>query len=106
MFLNDREKKLGRVVASSFYVERAKTYFRQKYKDPVFVVISNNMKWCKENIADHNNIFSTFKKPIIDMALMTLCHHMIISSGTFNWWFGWFSTGTVIYMKDHPGSSI
>ena len=55
-FLDDGEKKLGRVVASSFYVEKAKTYIRQKYKDPVFVVISNDMKWCKENIADHNNI--------------------------------------------------
>ena len=107
-FLNDVEKKLGRVVASTLYFERAKTYFRQKYKYPVFVVISNDINWCKENIADNNTIFSTFKMPIIDMALMTLCHHMIISSGTFSWWCGWFSTGTVIYMMDHPwpGSPI
>ena len=36
---------------------------------------------------------------VLDMALMTLCPHMIISPGTFSWWF---STETVIYMKDHP----
>ena len=107
-FLNGVQKKLGRVVASVLYFETAKTYFRQKYKDPVFVVISNDMKWCKENIADNNTIFSIFKKPIIDMALMTLCHHVIISSGTFSWWVGWFCSGNVVYMKDHPrpGSPI
>ena len=94
--------KLGAVVASALYVDRAKLYFRQKYKDPVFVVISNDIKWCKENIADNNTIFSTFKTPIIDLALMTLCHHMIISSGTFSWWCGWFCSGNVVYLKDYP----
>ena len=107
-FLNDVEMKLGRVVASSYYFKQAKMYFKRKYKDLVFVVISNDIKWCKENIADNNTIFSTFKTPIIDMALMTLSHHMITSSGTFSWWCGWFCKGTVIYMKDHPrpGSQV
>ena len=101
-FLSKGLIKLGAVVASALYVDRAKLYFRQKYKDPVFVVISDDIKWCKENIADNNTIFSTFKKPIIDLALMTLCHHMIISSGTFSWWCGWFCSGNVVYMKDYP----
>ena len=107
-FLSDVQIKLGRVVASVRYIEKAKWYFRMIYKDPVFVVISNDKKWCKDNIADNYTIFSTFKDPIIDLAIMTLCHHAIISPGTFSWWCGWFSKGTVIYMKDHPrpGSPI
>ena len=75
---------------------------------PIPCDISDDIKWCKENIADNNTIFSNFKTPVVDMALMRLCHHMITSSGTFSWWCGWFCKGTVIYMKDHPqpGSQI
>ena len=101
-FLSDRAVRFGRVVVSVYYIEQAKKHFRRNYKDPVFVVISDDIQWCKDNIADNNTIFSTFKEPILDMALMTRCHHMIISTGTFSWWCGWFSNGTVIYMKDHP----
>ena len=101
-FLRDVEIKLGRVVASSYYFRQAKMYFKRKYKDTVFVVISDDIKWCKQNIADNNTIFSTFNTPIMDMALMSLCHHMITSTGTFSWWCGWFCSGTVTYMKDYP----
>ena len=101
-FLSDFAVRAGRVVVSAYYIEKAKKYFRKNYEDPVFVVISDDIKWCKDNIADNNTIFSSFEEPILDMALMFLCHHMIISIGTFSWWCGWFSQGTVIYMKDHP----
>ena len=77
-------------------------YFRQKYKNAFFVVLSNDQKWCKDNIIGNNVIFSDFRKAIIDMAVMSLCQHMIITVGTFGWWGGWLSGGIVIYLKDYP----
>ena len=101
-FLKEVNIKLGRYIVGVDFLAKAKEYFRRKYTDAVFIVISDDMKWCKENIADNNTLLSTFKTPIIDMALMTLCDHMIMSTGTFSWWCAWLCGGTVVYMKDHP----
>ncbi|CAM5173567.1 unnamed protein product [Eretmochelys imbricata] len=38
------------VVADKAYLEKAMGYFRAKYQEPVFVVTSNGMEWCRENI--------------------------------------------------------
>jgi len=37
-----------------------------------------------------------------DMATMSLCDHVIMSSGTFGWWGGWLAKGTTIYYRDWP----
>ena len=105
-FLTDVEKKLGRVVADKYYIEKSKRYFRQKYNNTIFVVISDDQKWCKQNVAGDDVIYSSFKEPIIDMAIMTMCQHVITTCGTFSWWCGWLSHGTVIYLKDYPVSGM
>ena len=85
-------------------------YYRSRHSDTTFVVFSNDMSWCKDNIHDNHNkvIFSPYQQPGYDLALMSLCDHMIISVGTFGWWGGWLAGGDVIYFQGYPrpGSEI
>ena len=63
--------------------------------------ISNDWKWCKDNIIVNDVTFSDFKEAIIDMAIMSLCQHMTITVGIWGisagWWGGWLSGKTVVY---------
>lgn len=65
------------------YIKDAMTYFR----DYRFLVFSDDMDWCKENIK--NVDYWMNPDPIESMAMMASCHHNIISNSTFSWWGAW-----------------
>ena len=92
----------GRTVANRTYILKAMEFYRQLHNDVQFVVCSNGMTWCKDNIKGRDVLYSEFEEPILDMAIMSLCHHMIITVGTFSWWGGWLSGGNVVYLNDFP----
>ena len=101
-FLNPIEQWAGRVVASRQYIEKALYFFRQRHKNAQFIVCSDDMGWSKENVLGSDVIYSPFTEEFIDMAIMSMCDHMIITVGTFGWWGGWLSGGTVVYLQDFP----
>ena len=63
------------------------------------------MDWVKDNIqiqnctyVDHNK----GKNSYLDMYLMSLCKHNIISNSTFSWWGAWLNRNTskIVVMPD------
>ncbi|XP_034648637.1 galactoside 2-alpha-L-fucosyltransferase 2-like [Trachemys scripta elegans] len=66
------------VVADKAYLEKAMGYFRAKYQEPVFVVTSNGMEWCREN-----------------------CNNTIMTIGTFGIWAGYLVGGETIYLANY-----
>jgi hypothetical protein len=55
-------------------------------RDKHFIIFSNDIEWCKNNF---NNVKSTFienEVDYVDLYLMSLCKHNIISNSTFSWW--------------------
>lgn len=101
--LSAMDRACGNIVASVGYINKAMELFREQYNNAFFVVVSDDIKWCRENIVARDVIFSDFKEPVIDLAIMTLCDHMIITVGTFGWWGAWLGRGgKVIYLKDFP----
>lgn len=42
----------------------------------------------------------TKSEPALDLCMMSLCEHQIISAGTFSWWAGFFSRGIVVHQKE------
>lgn len=56
-----------------------------------FVIISDDMEWCKNNLAFVNGVFSPFVGLHFgyDFALMTQCKSAIISNSSFSWWGAW-----------------
>lgn len=68
------------------------------------------MQWCLKNIKGDNVKYSTipYNQKGVNLAVISLCDHVIITVGTFGWWGGWLSGGTVIYYKKfpRPGSEL
>ncbi len=73
-FLNGRE-----------YVEKAMSYFSS---DALFIVFSDDINWCKENLRDlaPNMYFVEGEEYHNDFYFMSLCDHNIIANSTFSWW--------------------
>ena len=40
-----------------------------------------------------------------ELAILASCDHMITTVGSFSWWAGWLSGGTVVYYRDHLNMS-
>ncbi|XP_063291855.1 galactoside alpha-(1,2)-fucosyltransferase 2-like isoform X2 [Pelobates fuscus] len=94
------------VIADKGYLQKAMDYFRNKYENPLFVVTSNGMDWCKENI---NNSLGDVHfagdgkegSPGRDFALLAHCNHTIMTIGTFGIWVGYLVGGETIYLSNY-----
>ena len=119
-FLSQRAINRGKSVGTVDYFHAAMGYFRKQHTNCVFLVASNDVKWCREHLAAHDvimiadstvNVTSSHAHHVSDvqrdMSVLRLVEHNIISTGSFSWWIGWFTPGQVVYYKDYPvnGSS-
>lgn len=72
------------------YYERAIEIMRERLPDPTFLVFSDDLDWCRENIHGHDVIFSEDGgSPNADLDLLADCKHHIISNSSFSWWGAW-----------------
>ena len=101
-FLTKGQQAYGKAVASKKYITTAMAYFKKRYNDSLFVVVSDDKRWCKTNLAGKDVVVSQSNDAIVDLAIMTLCNHTIITSGTFGWWGGWLAGGEVVYWTGFP----
>lgn len=70
-------------------------------ENPSFFVFSDDIEWCRKNlplIHDSEYTFIEGQTPPQDMALMSLCRHVIMGSSTFSWWGAWLS--------EYPGKIV
>lgn len=86
--------------ASDEYIRHAVDYMLQLHKHVLFVVCSDDMDYAK-NVTNYRNINVEFVHldPIDDLAILAHTDHVIMTVGTFGWWAGFLSRGTVIYYK-------
>lgn len=102
-----RLTQTGYSVATEIYFQKAMKYFIQTYGRTQFVVASLDREWSEKSIyfndsAVANVTFTFGHTEIQDMAILSMCDHVIVSSGTFGWWSGWLAGGTTIYYANHP----
>ena len=105
--LEEKEKvDFGYTVADKAYIEAAMKYFRDRYSKLVFIVVSKDYDWFKEEIGDSEEIFdvvfSKESKAAVDLAILSLCNHTIMTVGSFGWWGSWLANGTTIYYNKWP----
>ncbi|MBQ7155287.1 MAG: alpha-1,2-fucosyltransferase [Synergistaceae bacterium] len=70
-------------------------------ENPKFFVFSDDIAWCRHNLpkiheADYS--FIEGRTPPQDMALMTICRHVVVGVSTFSWWGAW--------LNENPGKII
>ncbi|XP_069056811.1 galactoside alpha-(1,2)-fucosyltransferase 2-like isoform X2 [Pleurodeles waltl] len=99
------------VVADKAYLDKAMAYFRKKYQEPVFVVVTNGMQWCKDNIdTEKGDVYfsgdGNESVPGNDFALLAHCNHTIMTIGSFGFWAAYLAGGETIYLNNFtvPGS--
>jgi hypothetical protein len=67
------------------YIQKAINQFIDKEYN--FIIISDDISYCKEIFPENENIkFSSGEDDFVDLCLMTLADHNIISNSSFSWW--------------------
>ena len=84
------------------YFINAMRYFREKIPGVHFVVASSNVTWPSSKPmfrASDITIVTEKHSAAVDLALLSLCSHTILSVGTFGWWSAYLSGGHAIYYE-------
>tara|TARA_R110000751_G_scaffold273984_2_gene374844 strand:+ start:1562 stop:2335 length:774 start_codon:yes stop_codon:yes gene_type:complete len=58
-------------------------------RDSVFLVFSDDIKWCKSIFKGDAFIFVENNEDYVDLYLISLCKHAIIANSSFGWWGAW-----------------
>ncbi len=51
-----------------------------------FIIVSDDITWCKNNIKLKNLIFAENTSPIIDLYIQSYCENNVLSNSSFSWW--------------------
>jgi len=107
--IDTRLHDFGYTVATLDYFQSAMQYFARHYYHIQFVVCSDDVEWCHDNLpaaadigSNVNIVFSENQSPNVDLAILALCNHTIMSVGSFGWWAAWLANGTTVYYADWP----
>lgn len=57
-----------------------------KDKDNLFLVFTNDVDWCKNNIIGQDGIFVNTGDDNLDFTIMSLCDNNIIANSSYSWW--------------------
>lgn len=69
------------------YYGKAVEQFIPEIEKYHFVVFSNDIEWCKQNLIEGEMVtFMNQGTDYIDMILMSMCDHNIIANSSFSWW--------------------
>lgn len=110
--VTSRANEYGYISPDRDYFVRAILRYQLLYNRPktklIFIVTSDDIPWCEANFMDIMTtnsdviVYSRGNADYLDMAILSLCNHTIISSGSFSWWAGWLSRGNVTYFRGYP----
>lgn len=85
-------------LSATDYYESAVRYIKERVENPVFVVFSDDISWCREHLLTGEKAlfvdWNRGKEAWKDMQLMRLCRHNIIANSSFSWWGA--------FLNDHP----
>lgn len=97
--------------ATTDYLLKAMKHFQAEFGFNVrFLIVSDDVAWCQQQaIFEHSDIVdNNTNDPILDLAIMSHCDHVILSVGSFGWWGAWLGMAEdVVYNQqaivlEHP----
>ena len=107
-FTLQQMNKRGYVAAPKSYFHKAMQYFRHRHNNTLFIVCSDDPAWPVHNLLVNTTGGQLHDVQIIsestdaDFPLLISCDHVIMSVGSYGWWAGWLSGGTVVYYSGWP----
>jgi galactoside 2-L-fucosyltransferase 1/2 len=80
------------------FFRRQMNLLRNKYKPIMFLVVSDDPKWCERELHGDDVVVMRNNSPGQDLAIMAACNHSIIDYGTYGMWGAILSGGdTFVY---------
>ena len=95
----------GGVTLTGQYYSNAMKLARKMYENVIFIVVSDDLQWCKENLGDeklsYTNNADSVEGTGMDLALLAASNHSVVSHGSFGFWGAILSGGDVIAPNDY-----
>lgn len=67
----------------------------------LFIVISDDRHWCRENFNDQQDLIVLDSGPTAGhLAILARTTHLIISTGSYGWWAAWLADGVTVYYNN------
>ncbi|VDM69468.1 unnamed protein product, partial [Strongylus vulgaris] len=111
--MNERNRRHGHIAAPVDYYKRAMDLAKGERENVVFVICSDNISWAKKNLPNSEKgtfFYCPGQHREVDMAILTNCDALILSTGTFSWWSGFLNqkASKIIYYDGwpRPGSDL
>jgi len=89
--LDPEENKRHTALPLGYYLDAIKT-IKGKIPNPAFFFFSDDIKWCKNQFGNLQNVYFVGSENLIDyesLILMSKCSHQIIANSSFSWWSAW-----------------
>jgi len=102
------------VPGSSYFIQAARRLVANLTVPVQFVVATDNLAWTRRNVAleevfgDRSNrsnvsvVYSERNGAAFDMALLSSCDTLILSTGSYGWWAAWLANKTTLYYRNWP----
>jgi hypothetical protein len=86
------ERALHGVCTTDYYAQAIRE-MRSRVEHARFFVFSDDVAWCRDHFKDSDmsvvDVPSSSREPALDLHLMSLCSHHVISNSTYSWWGAW-----------------
>lgn len=102
--INNESQVSGYNIAPVTYIENAMRYYKTRFHRVIFVVCSDDIRWVIWQFGRYQkllNLVFIHRKPEVDLAVLGMCNHTVMTTGTFGWWAGWLAGGTTVYYKHY-----
>jgi hypothetical protein len=83
-------KKFPSVLDLSWY-RKAMMHINKKISRPIFILMGNDKFYMKDIFKETDSLFISNNVEKVDLAIMTMCTHGILSASSFAWWGAFFS---------------
>lgn len=77
------------------YFENAMAHFRDTYRSVLFLVVSDDMEWCKQQSIFRGDDVALVGSDdgAVDFVRLATCDHLVLTVGTFGWWAAYLGAG-------------
>jgi len=114
--LDRRKLAFGYTIPGRSYFRRTIAFFVRHHGKRAtrvqFVVTSDDVGWTRTHLRLNrivaryrpfvDVVYSTSADAGFDLALLSSCDDVIMSTGTYGWWAGWLAAGTTVYHRGWP----
>lgn len=83
------------------YFKRAFDFYKERLKGPVFLVLSDDLAWCRKNLATKDVVVMDGATAAVDMATVSLGDHHVTSYGTYSFTAALLGPGHITHPIDH-----